>query len=120
MGPCLRQLLAFDAIATFACGAAGEASPDFERWTSTVASASASGKGRLIGARTNAQAQGCIAWRLPRRIGLAVFNVGASLKIGRCEFARTGGHEATQCRKLWPRGGAAGVPGSMPSKYRSK
>jgi len=112
MGPCLRQLLAFGAIAAFAFGGAGEASPDLERWISAVASTSASRMRRLIGARTNIQARGCIAWRLRRRVGWAAFNAGASLKIDRCEFVGPGGHEAAQRRAAAARS-ATGVRQGM-------
>jgi len=97
-GPCLRQLLAFGHIVAFAFGASGEVSEDFERWTSSVASAAASRMRRLVGARTNVQARGCIAWRLRRRVGWAAFNAAASLKIDRCEFVGPGGPEAAQRR----------------------
>ena len=112
MGPCLRQLLAFGAIAAFAFRGAGEASPDLERWISAVASTSASRMRRLIGARTNIQARGCIAWRLRRRVGWAAFNAGASLKIDRCEFVGPGGHEAAQRRAAAARS-ATGVRQGM-------
>ena len=98
MGPCLRQLLAFGAIVAFVFGASGEVSDDFERWTSSVASATASRMRRLVGARTNVQARGCIAWRLRRRVGWAAFNAAASLKIDRCEFVGPGGPDAAQRR----------------------
>ena len=89
-----------------------KASPDLERWISAVASTSASRMRRLIGARTNIQARGCIAWRLRRRVGWAAFNAGASLKIDRCEFVGPGGHEAAQRRAAAARS-ATGVRQGM-------
>ena len=67
---------------------------------------------RLIGARTNIQARGCIAWRLRRRVGWAAFNAGASLKIDRCEFVGPVGHEAAQRRAAAARS-ATGVRQGM-------
>ena len=118
MGPYLRQLLAFGAIAAFAFGGAGEASPDLERWISAVASTSASRMRHLIGARTNIQARGCIAWRLRRRVGWAAFNAGASLKIDRTSSS---GRAGTRPRSaaLRPRGvprACAEACGRMPTK----
>ena len=80
-GPCLQRLRGFGDIAAFVLGASGEVSKDFERWVACVAATRAAAMRRIMGARTDVQARGCIAWRVRRRVGWAAFIAAAQLKI---------------------------------------
>ena len=79
-GPCLQRLRGFGDIAAFVLGASGEVSKDFERWVACVAATRAAAMRRIMGARTDVQARGCIAWRVRRRVGWAAFIAAAQLK----------------------------------------
>ena len=100
-GPCLQRLRGFGDIAAFVLGASGEVSKDFERWVACVAATRAAAMRRIMGARTDVQARGCIAWRVRRRVGWAAFIAAAQLKIDRCEFVGPSGAEAARRRAYY-------------------
>ena len=52
----------------------------------------------IVGARSPNHARSIIAWRIRRRLGWAVLNANALLKIQRCDFVGPGGAETARRR----------------------
>ena len=98
-GPCFVQLMSFGIIAAFVFGAYGEASLDVERWIASTSNFAAAGMRGLLGAKTEKDARGTLAWVLRRRLAWSHLNAKSELLLDRLEFVGPGGQDAARRRR---------------------